>query len=333
MTKTKGRGKKIALTALAVVIGLAVLALIVLNVCVRVAFSGFYNEAREEFKIPGIDSDFVCQDLDHLESSDSWLFSGYSSNGKASPVYRLDSDATSTRIYVKNVDGSLYDGHGSGITSDENHVFLTCDAGYLVFDAKDFVEAGDNGCVQAIDEVALELTPAFLNIENGSLYAGTFHLIPDYPAPDEHHMTAPDGSQNAGIVLAYPEDSGAPYGFSHTASRVYSIPDAAQGICAFENGDIMISSSYGLSASHLRTYATSGITSTSTFMIDGEEAPLFFLDSTNEIADITAPPMTEGIEAYDGRVYVSEESASNKYVFGKLYGAGWVYSIPAPGRG
>lgn len=39
--------------------------------------------------------------------------------------------------------------------------------------------------------------------------------------------------------------------------------------------------------------------------------------------------MTEGIEFDDGRIYISEESASNKYIFGKLYGAGEVYSMAA----
>lgn len=38
--------------------------------------------------------------------------------------------------------------------------------------------------------------------------------------------------------------------------------------------------------------------------------------------------MSEGIEYHDGRIYISEEAASNKYIFGKLYGAGVVYSLP-----
>lgn len=37
--------------------------------------------------------------------------------------------------------------------------------------------------------------------------------------------------------------------------------------------------------------------------------------------------MTEGVESHDGLVYIAEESASNKYLFGKLYGAGMVYAL------
>ena len=49
--------------------------------------------------------------------------------------------------------------------------------------------------------------------------------------------------------------------------------------------------------------------------------PLYYFDSTNLVSDLSAPPMSEGIEYHDGRIYISEEAASNKYIFGKLYGA------------
>ncbi len=37
--------------------------------------------------------------------------------------------------------------------------------------------------------------------------------------------------------------------------------------------------------------------------------------------------MQEGIESHDGRIYTTDESASNKYIFGKLCGAGRVYAV------
>ena len=55
--------------------------------------------------------------------------------------------------------------------------------------------------------------------------------------------------------------------------------------------------------------------------------PLYCLDGRSLVEDVAAPPMTEGIESHDGLVYVSEESASDKYHFGKLYGAGQVYAL------
>ena len=59
----------------------------------------------------------------------------------------------------------------------------------------------------------------------------------------------------------------------------------------------------------------------------GDEVELFCLDSRNLTEDLVGPPMQEGIESHDGRVYTTDESASNKYIFGKLCGAGCVYAV------
>lgn len=329
MAATHHKGKRVALWIIGILVGLLALVLIGVNIFVRVAYSSLYSEARAEFDIPGIDAGFVCQDLDYCDVTGDWLFSGYSASGGASPIYRYDSDETYASFTAQLPDGSTYDGHGSGITSYGDYVFLTSEYGYLVFTAQDLADVQDGGVVQAIDEVDLEIDPAFLNVVSGSLYVGTFHLIPDYPAPDEHHMTASDGSEHAGVVFVYPLDDNAPYGIAQQADEAFSIPDGAQGICALPDGNIMTSTSYGLSTSHLRIYDIADTPQSGTFLVDGREVPLYFLDANNEVSDLEAPPMSEGIELHDGRVYVSSESASNKYFFGKLYGAGQVYSIPA----
>lgn len=323
------KGKKIAIGIVSVLVGLLALVVVGANVFVRVAYSDFYSQAQREFEIPGIDSGFICQDLDYYDPQDCWLFSGYSTSGGSSPLYRVEADGTATRFFATMPDGSAYVDHGSAITSTDEFAYLACDAGYLVFAAQDVAQAEEDSSVQAIDLVELEITPAFMNIENGTLYAGTFHLVPDYPAVDAHHIAAKDGTENAGVVLAYPASDDAAYGFSTQALCVYSIPDAAQGICVLEDGSIVLSSSYGLSSSHIRTYAPGEPSQTQTFFVDGENVPLVILDSTDLVEDVVAPPMTEGIENHRGRIFIAEESASNKYVFGKLYGAGSVYSIPA----
>lgn len=70
--------------------------------------------------------------------------------------------------------------------------------------------------MRAIDKVDLEITPAFINIENDALYTGTFHLEPNYDAPEEHHLTTPDGSENAGVLFVYPGDTSARYGYAQS---------------------------------------------------------------------------------------------------------------------
>lgn len=413
--RTSG-AKKIALWALGIVVGFVVVVLVGFNIYIRATYSAFYSQATEEFEIPGIHAGFICQDLDYYEDADCWFFSGYATGGNssesASLLYRRNADGSAVEFFAQLPDGSPYTGHGSGITTSSDYAFLTCDNGYLVFHASDLVNAGAGDVVIAIDRVDLELTPAFMNIENDTLYVGTFHLLPEYEAPGHHHLITPDGSENAGMMFAYPADAvedtdgdtDARYGFARQADRAYSLPDKVQGMSMLPNGDIVLSTSYGFNTSHLLTYrvlgqevldaeqdasvtepterslsfdaeaqdnandtsnsaasnstvsdsATSAVSSSAagtsdsatsaaspsvtpssamnspyTFFVDGRSVPLFFLDSTNLVSDIEAPPMTEGIEFHDGRIWVSEESASNKYLFGKLYGAGDVFSLPA----
>ena len=90
-----------------------------------------------------------------------------------------------------------------------------------------------------------------LDVYKRQLYTGTFHLEPNYDAPEEHHLTTPDGSENAGVLFVYPGDTSARYGYAQSPACVYSMPDKVQGVCELPNGDIVLSTSYGLSLLHI----------------------------------------------------------------------------------
>ena len=53
---------------------------------------------------------------------------------------------------------------------------------------------------------------------------------------------------------------------------------------------------------------------------------MYYLDSGSVTETIEAPPMSEEIVCLDGRLYVLNESACNKYIFGKLMSANDLYS-------
>lgn len=323
----KRRWPKVVGIVLGVLVGIVVVAVVGLNVFVRVTYSDFYGQAKSEFSIPGIGDGFICQDLDHLEQTDSWLFSGYMADHSRSPLYRRDADGSVKRLYLIEPDGAFYMGHGSAITSDDRFAYVACEGGLLAFDVNELATAQDGDVVQALGKVDLEFTPAFANIEGDQLLAGNFYHPGSYETPDEHHIVNGDGDENPAIIYTYAMSDAADFGVSETPDAVLSIPARIQGTCLTDDGRIVLSQSYGIATSHLLAYDTARLTQDGTFMADGVEVPLYCLDSRSLVLDVAAPPMTEGIEAYDGLVYVSEESASNKYIFGKLYGAGVVYAL------
>ena len=185
--------------------------------------------------------------------------------------------------------------------------------------------------MDAIARVDLDFSPAFMNIEGDTLLTGNFYYPGDYETPASHRITTPDGTENPAVIYAYDLDPNAPFGVAPGPACVYSIPGMIQGTCLTDSGRIVLSQSYGIATSHLLAYDQARLTQDGTFLADGAEVPLYCLDSRSLAADVEAPPMAEGIESFEGRVYVSDESASNKYIFGKLYGAGVVYALDMNG--
>ena len=170
MAAKSHRALKITSIVIGAIVAVALIAVVALNIYMRVAFAPFFDRAESPFDIPGINTGFVPQDLDHVEADDSWLFSGYMADHSPSPIYRRAADGTIAKFFV----------------------------------------------------------------------------------------ALPDGTFTTG---------------------------------------------------------------------SGDEVELFCLDSRNLTEDLVGPPMQEGIESHDGRVYTTGESASNKYIFGKLCGAGRVYAV------
>lgn len=317
---------RIFLIVLGAIFALLLLIVLGLNIYMRTNFALFYGMAEEEFPIPGTADGFVVQDLDFLDEDESWLFSGYSGDGSASPVYKRGLDGTVSRFYVELSDGSLYDGHGSGITSQGDFVFLTCEGGYLILPAQDVAQAADGERVPVLGRKDLDFSPAFLNIEEGTLYAGNFYYPEKYETPAEHWITTPDGTENPAVMYAYPAGEGE-YGFSDKAQCVFSIPAMVQGMCFTATGNMVLSTSWGIGASHFYEYDLASTKTDGVFTADDREVPLICLDSRNLVGELEAPPMSEGIESHEGRIYMTDEAASNTYLFGKIYGFDDVYSF------
>ena len=192
----------------------------------------------------------------------------------------------------------------------------------------DLLFAEDGASVQATEKVDVDFSPAFMNIEQGQLLLGNFYYPNDYETPENHHITTPDGTENPAVMYAFAADPTRPGRFATVPDNVFSIPGMVQGTCITDDGRIVLSVSYGIAPSHLLAYNVNLAAPDGTFTTgSGDEVELFCLDSRNLTEDLVGPPMQEGIESHDGRVYTTDESASNKYIFGKLCGAGRVYAV------
>ena len=91
----------------------------------------------------------------------------------------------------------------------------------------------------------------------------------------------------------------------------------------------MLSSSYGLATSKIYVYdmQTANSQQKGNVVVEGKTIPLVYLDENSLVDTISAPPMAEEMVYLNGRLMVIGESASNKYIFGKLLRAKHVWSI------
>ena len=113
-----------------------------------------------------------------------------------------------------------------------------------------------------------------------------------------------------------------------TPNQIISVRDQVQGF-AVKDDVYMLSSSWGVSTSTLDFYK--GLTdSNTTVTVNNREVPLFYLDSSNHTKTVDMPAFSEDLTVIGDRVLISFESACNKYVIGKLFGANKLVSYPIP---
>ncbi len=307
---------------------IAVVVLLVLLGGIKVGekawFAGYYAGAEKAFKIPGLDNGFIPQGLTFDSESDKYLATGYSTSG-ASRVYSFSKKGSEDALLtlLKNSDGSDYDGHTGGICRNGEYVFITAGDGLDVFLYDEIMAGGE---AKLVGTFLTGVDPAFCHIEGDTLYVGSFYFPEDYETPEHERIKTPAGDGNFGIIEAYALDDSGEYGVSQEAKLAYSIRGQAQGMC-FAYNKLVLSTSYGLSTSQLFAYDYTKQATAGEYEIGGKTVPLYYLDSSNLISVTKAPPMAEEIVYIDGRIVIFNESASNKYIFGKFMSGYDAWSI------
>ena len=300
----------------------------------RVIYADFYANARNEFGIPGLNEGFVPQGMAYDGATDRMLMCGYMANGEAGRIYRRDMKTGKiTCMEIKEADGSDYLGHTGGITCYGDYVYVTAADGLDVFRAED-VLTGTGDAVK-IGEVKTHNDPAWCHVyeDEGGTYilTGSFYREGSvYETPERERITTPAGDQNTSLVTVFRMNADMPFGVDPTPVGAISTPDQMQGLCITDDGDIVVSTSWGTSSSYLHVYdgtkvKASGAADTIE-IVDGVSVPLFYLDGSSMTDTVKAPPMSEEIVCIEGRLFIFNESACNKYVFGKFLSGYWLYS-------
>jgi hypothetical protein len=278
-------------------------------------------------KSPGLSDGYVPQGFDYVLEKSVFITSGYMKDGSASRVYVISEESRKLMFFVelKNEDGSDHTGHTGGIAYYGNYVYIPNSDGCDIFLMSDLFD-GDTKLTKC-GEIKTGNDPAYCKVFDGKLYAGAFYYPEGgYHTPDDHQFTTPSGDKNSAIITVFELDKATGNVKSPTPVGVISTTGKVQGMTMTDKGNIILSTSWGLTISHLYEYNTN-IASTGEFDFNGTKVPLTHLDSKCLVRDVKAPPMAEEIIYMpDGEVYIMNESACTKYIFGNFTSGRRVYS-------
>ncbi|MBR6476518.1 MAG: hypothetical protein IKS98_13890 [Lachnospiraceae bacterium] len=328
--KKKSLSKRL-LKAFIILLAVVVVILLGARLYFRIPVSEYYSHSEKEFTIPDINSGFIAQGLTYDDRSDCFFMTGYMNDKSSSPIYMVEKSTNKfvKKLLMQNPDGSEFHGHAGGMTVHGDYIYVagSGDSCLYVFSYEDAIKASDNSTLKSIGTFPMpdDMSVAFTSSDENVIYAGEFYRAENYKTAENHKMTTSAGDYNQALMFAYrfSDSADALFGIETEPFEVYSITDLVQGMDTY-NGKIYLSTSYGVAFSHIYVYDKPQ--SKKNLEIAGLTLPLYELDSASLSNTFKYPPMSEEIVCIDERIYTMCESASNKYIFGKLTGAHKCYS-------
>lgn len=328
MKITEKKAFRIIRNILIGIIGFIAVVVVAARIYFRAPVQSYYKISDKAFSFPGLGEGYIAQGLSYDKATDNFFLTGYMADHSASPIYIVNraSKKVVNSIRMANSDGSDFTGHAGGLSvcGEKIYVAGSEDCCLYVFDKASIEKAQKNSYVKYIDVVPLNnnsdgIGVAFTTVHDGLIYAGEFYKDVVYPTSEDHYVSCADGTNKA-LAVGFSVE-----GNTAIPEVAYSIPNEIQGMCFGPDG-IYLTRSWGASTSNIYKFDYDALIQKGTKKVLDKEVPLYILDSSNMAQNYKAPPMAEEIEFVDGRYYISNESASKKYIFGKFTGGRWCYS-------
>ena len=299
----------------------------------RLPVKDYYACSEKAFIIPDINKNFIPQGITYNESDKCFLITGYMKDESASPIYVIDENGTLlAKALMTDKSGNPLNCHSGGISIYKDYVYIagcqTCTLHVFSYDEIKSCNNSDdlkNGkYVSETGEFSTYINDNdYLNIDfttiiDNKIILGEFYREDNFDTLDTHKIITGCGDNNHALAVAFElgnyDDT---FGINPSPCYAYSITDMVQGM-AENNGVLYTSSSYAVSDSTIRAYDYNNAVCNGTINILGCNVNLYELDSSIQTADYLFPPMAEEIQFVDDMMYTMCESASNKYIFGKL---------------
>lgn len=303
----------------------------------RYSSKAYYRESHRAFLIPGISTGFVPQGICYDDKLDAFFVAGYATDG-ASPLYVVDYDGNVLKeVTLANVDGSEFTNHAGGIAIHNDYIYLAgCDDKCLyVLSYDDICESNIGDTVECLGMVGFDmgeddyLRADCLTTDDDGIYVAEFYREENYHTAASHDNNTIGGDINHAYIVKFlfDDSSSGKYGINAEPVLAISIPDLVQGV-SIEDNKAYLSKSYGAADSTIDVYNMKKADKGKTRVVLGKAVPFWEFDNLSLFTQRTIPPMAEEIVCVGDCLYTMCESASNKYIFGKLTSSEYCYATP-----
>ena len=289
------------------IVSLLLVAIIGLNIAKHFIYSDYYSIKTDICKNPGLNDGFVCQGIAVSEENGVILVCGYMKDKSNSRIYVTDFESNSYYVELTR-DGEKYTGHAGGLAITGDTVYIANAKKIYSFPLESVLSASNGDIVDIGSGTKVNTNASFVYTDEEYLYVGEFHDGGKYVIKNHEHETA-EGIHYA-ICTKYSLND------LNTPVAVYTLRNNVQGVCFTPQGQVVLSTSYGLTDTVYYVYDLVNATD-SGLTFDG--APVYYLDNLEK--EIHGPAMGEDLDFYDGKIITLTESASQKYIFGKFFGA------------
>lgn len=295
---------KVILAILCLVLGLIFLVIGGLNVFKFIIYSEYYGVEETVCRNPGLGDGFVCQGICVSEDKGVILVSGYMADGTNSRIYVTDFESESYYVSL-TVEGEKYKGHAGGIALSGDRVYVASSSKLFTTSLDEILACKSGEVLDMSIGAEVAVAASFVFADEEYVYVGEYN---DPNGKQKNHIYTAGDITNHAIIEKYSHDD------LETPVKIYSIGDYVQGACFTPDGEIVLSTSYGLTSSVYYVFDESE-TYDSGEVLDG--VPVYHLGECHR--ELRGPAMGEDLDWYDGRVITLTESASNKYIFGKFF--------------
>ncbi|MBQ9085175.1 MAG: hypothetical protein IJY24_05925 [Clostridia bacterium] len=304
---------KIALITLCAILALVLLVWGGLNIAKFIIYGEYYSIKADICINPGLNDGFVCQGVAVSEENETIIVAGYMTDKSNSRIY-ITNEKNEDRFVYLTRGGEKYTGHAGGVAITGSNVYLANGSKIYTFPLSELLNAENGDTVDIGEGTKVNNNASFVFTNEEYLYVGEFSDTANGYDTD-HKIETSDGEYLA-IITRYAIND------LSTPTKIYAVRDYVQGVCFTPDGQVVLSTSYGLNDSTYYVYDEAEATDSGE-MLDG--APVYHLTSPSRI--VKGPAMSEDMDWYNGRVITLSESASNKYIYGKFFFANKIVGL------